>query len=221
MTKRRPDRIIEFTEENIANAPLSRAHMDFFYDRDMPYFAFRKVKNDPVPDFVVLLTHGQTAALKAAGSPPNRYIRLGRIPLAEARTKAMKEWVDIQELAAKRERGRRPIPEDNANKPAATIFEDRVEVESPNYDALQEVLMDAYAQAAEGKGKDRHGFGLNFEDQDMLAVTDQFGLGFPLGQAAKKLSEGKRMDRASARKEFLGAICYIAGAIVWLDRLKK
>lgn len=43
------------------------------------------------------------------------------------------------------------------------------------------------------------------------------GLGFPLGQAMKKIQECQRMDPDAAKRELLGAINYLAAAILYLN----
>ena len=85
------------------------------------------------------------------------------------------------------------------------------------YQTLQDVLEDAYEQAARGKGKERHGRGATFESQPMQVISGlletDLGMAF---QAIKKLQEGVRMEDAAAReRELLGAIVYIAGIIVY------
>ena len=84
----------------------------------------------------------------------------------------------------------------------------------PGYDNLADVLDRAYAQAASGKGKDRHADGKPFDRQPMQMIQDLVGEGFALGQAIKKCQESTRMEPEAAVRELLGAIVYIAGAII-------
>ena len=93
--------------------------------------------------------------------------------------------------------------------------------EAPGYESLRKVLDDAYDQAARGKGKERHGNGQSFDRQPMQHLISDHGLGFATGQAAKKASEALGMDHGAARRELLGAIVYLAGAIVWMDRQEE
>lgn len=89
------------------------------------------------------------------------------------------------------------------------------------YRSLQNVLDRAFAQAANGKGHERHANGLSFEQQPMQIISDSLGTNAGLlFQAAKKAQESQRMDRDAAVRELLGAINYIAGAIVWLENRK-
>lgn len=86
------------------------------------------------------------------------------------------------------------------------------------YTALQDVLDRAYDQASSGKGAERHGQDLPFEEQPMQTIsrllnTDK-GM---LYQAVKKVQESARMDKSPAVRELLGAINYIAGAIIYLE----
>jgi hypothetical protein len=87
----------------------------------------------------------------------------------------------------------------------------------PEYSDLFEVLRDALEEAQEGKGAVRHGNGLSFTDQPALTITRAVGMGFPLGQAMKKIQESQRMDPDAAKRELLGAINYLAAAVLFLD----
>lgn len=82
------------------------------------------------------------------------------------------------------------------------------------YEQLAAVLQDAYDQAAKGKGAARHGTSKPFHEQPMQDLIRLYGPGFALGQAGKKMQESQRMDRDAAERELLGAIVYIAGAII-------
>ena len=87
-----------------------------------------------------------------------------------------------------------------------------------NYLILQNVLEDAYDQAASGKGATRHGQGQAFEDQPMLAISNLLNTADGLRyQLIKKTQESQRMGYEAARKEMLGAIVYAAGVIIKLD----
>ena len=85
------------------------------------------------------------------------------------------------------------------------------------YHDLFDVLRDALDQAQNGKGEERHGNGLSFTGQPALTITRAVGLGFPLGQAMKKIQESQRMDPDAAKRELLGAINYLAAAVLFLD----
>lgn len=87
----------------------------------------------------------------------------------------------------------------------------------PAYYDLFIVLQKALYQAQDGKGAERHGNGLSFLEQPALTITRAVGLGFPLGQAMKKIQESQRMDTDAAKRELLGAINYLAAAILFLD----
>lgn len=87
----------------------------------------------------------------------------------------------------------------------------------PAYYDLFIVLQKALYQAQDGKGAERHGNGLSFLEQPALTITRAVGLGFPLGQAMKKIQESQRMDRDAAKRELLGAINYLAAAVLFLD----
>ena len=87
------------------------------------------------------------------------------------------------------------------------------------YDSLRGVLDEAFQQAASGKGSERHGNGLPFDQQPMQVISDLLDSdAFMVGQAFKKAQEATRMEPAAARREYLGAIVYLAGVIVRMDR---
>jgi len=88
----------------------------------------------------------------------------------------------------------------------------------PRYRELTNVMGRAYDQATQGKGAERHAQGLAFTDQPMQVIQGLVGPGFALGQAIKKVQEASRMPTDRAVHELLGAINYIAGAIVYLER---
>lgn len=86
------------------------------------------------------------------------------------------------------------------------------------YESLRDVLNRAFDQAAKGKGADRHANGRAFDRQPMQDLIRLYGIGFALGQAAKKAQESQRMDEPERKvKELLGAIVYIAGAIIAIE----
>jgi hypothetical protein len=92
-----------------------------------------------------------------------------------------------------------------------------------NYASLHDVLTSALAQAATGKGAERHGSGLPFEEQPMQVISDLLqsndGMAF---QAIKKVREGLAMpDLQACERELLGAINYIAGIVIRNRRVGK
>lgn len=88
----------------------------------------------------------------------------------------------------------------------------------PGYESLARVLEMAYNQAAIGKGVERHAKGQSFDRQVMQTGADQFGVGALLFQAFKKSEESQRLDHDRAINELLGAICYLAGAVIAMER---
>lgn len=89
----------------------------------------------------------------------------------------------------------------------------------PGYEKLAIALTAAYDQASAGKGKERHANGLPFEEQPMTTINRALGSidGF-IYQAHKKSLEAKRLPRPRAQAELLGAINYLAGAYIELQR---
>lgn len=86
------------------------------------------------------------------------------------------------------------------------------------YEPLAAILSQALDQAQNGKGHERHAQGQPFDQQPMQKLIDLYGPGFALGQAAKKSQESQRLKYEPARAELLGAINYLAGAVIALDR---
>lgn len=87
------------------------------------------------------------------------------------------------------------------------------------YEALDKVLARAFDQASGGKGKDRHVSREDqpFEDQPICSLQRLYGNGYAFGQAGKKMEEAMRMDRDRAVAELLGAIVYIAAAVIVIE----
>lgn len=85
------------------------------------------------------------------------------------------------------------------------------------YEKLDDVLARAFKQASEGKGAERHANDLPFHEQPMQQIANQVGRGFLLGQAIKKVVEAQSLSPEHAVAEMLGAINYIAGAVIHLE----
>ncbi len=84
------------------------------------------------------------------------------------------------------------------------------------YMSLKNILREAHDQASCGKGKERHAKAdENFSDQKICEITRRVGLGYPHGQAIKKIIESQRLPKKDeAVAELLGAINYIAASII-------
>lgn len=95
-----------------------------------------------------------------------------------------------------------------------------VTLDSPGYYSLAAILERAFKQASEGKGKERHANSLPFDRQPMQTIAGQYGVGFLLGQAAKKSQESQGLPHDRAVAELLGAINYLAGAVVFMEANK-
>lgn len=88
----------------------------------------------------------------------------------------------------------------------------------PGYEKLADVLQLAYNQAAVGKGVERHAAGGEpFHEQVMQIGAAKFGVGALLFQAFKKSEESQRLDYERGIAELLGAIIYLAGAVIAMD----
>lgn len=82
---------------------------------------------------------------------------------------------------------------------------------------LAEVLGRAYAQASVGKGAERHARGEPFHEQIIIEGARRFGVGSLLFQAYKKSEESQRLPKDRAVAELLGAINYLAAAVITLE----
>ena len=90
------------------------------------------------------------------------------------------------------------------------------------YESLSDVLDRAFVQAAVTKGAERHANSRPFDDQPMQHIARRRGVGFILGQADKKSEEAQGMlsrgEREKAVHELLGAIVYLAGAVIHIEK---
>ncbi len=91
------------------------------------------------------------------------------------------------------------------------------------YESLRSVLAEAVTQASDGKGRERHaGEGENFEDQQIVQLNQWMGSTHGnVFQACKKALESTRLPTDRARRELLGAINYLAAAVIVLDKIAK
>ncbi len=87
---------------------------------------------------------------------------------------------------------------------------------NPKYNSLYKVLLSAYNQAANGKGKERHQLNDDepFENQKICEIARRLSVDYNLGQAVKKIYESKRLTDGRDIAELYGAINYIAAAII-------
>lgn len=92
----------------------------------------------------------------------------------------------------------------------------------PGYESLAAVLDHALAQAQAGKGLERHAVaGERFEDQQIVQLGEWMqSTAFAVGQACKKSIESTRLPPDRAVAELLGAINYLAAAVIQISRAK-
>ena len=90
----------------------------------------------------------------------------------------------------------------------------------PGYESLARTLDAALEQAQGGKGVERHaGKGEAFEDQQIVQLGEWMeSTAFAVGQACKKSIESSRLPPDRAIAELLGAINYLAAAVLVLQR---
>lgn len=133
--------------------------------------------------------------------------------LVEERT-----WPEALEAFRRRLEAFRRRLEDMVSTPAEPSSDLCDSHETPDYTPLLEALHGAYAQAAEGKGRERHADGRDFLDQPLCRIARHHGVGFATGQAAKKIEEQAGFAEVDRRiAELQGAIVYLAGAILVLE----
>ena len=93
------------------------------------------------------------------------------------------------------------------------------------YGRLKSVQRRAYEQASAGKGKERHATaGEAFEDQQICEISRRLkghAAGGPLFQVVKKSYESGRLPKQRAIAELLGAMNYLAAAIIIMDELPE
>lgn len=89
------------------------------------------------------------------------------------------------------------------------------------YAKLQKVLVRAFLHAAEGKGAARHAIpGVPFESQPICEIGLNLGSNhFEIGQAVKKAIESIRLPGEAGVAELLGAINYLAAAVLVREKL--
>lgn len=94
----------------------------------------------------------------------------------------------------------------------------------PGYEQLATVLQQALDQSQSGKGKERHANDRQFDRQPIMEIGRMVGLGYPTGQASKKIQEAvgmtNRGEADRAVNELLGAIIYSAAAILLIREQK-
>lgn len=132
----------------------------------------------------------------------------------------------INELAAKNQELQKELQK--YKNDLNTVLDDRRKLEcllsdntnaielNPKYDSLYKVLLAAYNQASNGKGKERHQLNNEeyFEDQKICEIARRLSIDYNLGQAVKKIYESKRLTDGGDIAELYGAINYIAAAII-------
>jgi len=92
------------------------------------------------------------------------------------------------------------------------------------YDNLFTILCKALHQAQAGKGKERHAQpDTPFDQQPIMAIAALTDMGFQTGQAIKKTVEAHGMVNRgqldAAERELLGAINYLAAAVLRITKL--
>jgi hypothetical protein len=87
----------------------------------------------------------------------------------------------------------------------------------PNYASLARVLELAHSQAATGKGHERHVTANEPFEEQLICWIQRQGFDFCSAQAVKKAHEALRLPPEAAIRELLGAINYLAAAVIVLE----
>jgi hypothetical protein len=90
------------------------------------------------------------------------------------------------------------------------------------YTQLARVLHDAYGQAANGKGMERHADNEAFESQQICVINRWLRgnpVAGPIFQVVKKAVETTKLSPEAAIRELYGAINYAAAAIILLEEM--
>lgn len=126
--------------------------------------------------------------------------------------------VDLEEYIA--EKTGSPMP----RRPEKLKGEEHYQTIATMYQPLMDVLKSAYAQAASGKGMERHANGKPFIEQPIMEIGRMVGVGYQTGQAMKKAQEAggmiQRQQFGAARAELLGAINYLAAAYILIQEME-
>ena len=85
------------------------------------------------------------------------------------------------------------------------------------YEPLARVLQMALDQSQTGKGRKRHATDKPFMEQPIMNIGRMVGTGYNTGQAMKKAQESSRMEPDRAIAELLGAINYLASAVLIIE----
>jgi len=222
MSNKKPN-YIEFTPENLKAMRLSTNHSRLYYREKgfHPFGVARWGENEWT--YYCLFTPAELAGASAAGIrvPRNAEPVGSDQDVARAEVRRLKSIYHPLRLKKKKGQHGTFYIASNPENHLKIFFDSekgkKVKKADPSYEPLMSVLMDAFSQAAHGKGRDRHGDGLDFMCQDLVTITDAVGHGGPMFQAIKKLLEGSRLDYKKAREEYLGSIVYIAGMVAWMD----
>lgn len=87
---------------------------------------------------------------------------------------------------------------------------------------FESVLQELKTFVFEGKGRERHGNDLEFENQPWRFISDHVGPGFTTGQAMKKILELKNLSSIDAyKRELLGAISYLVMLYMYKEYTSK
>lgn len=149
--------------------------------------------------------------------------RASKIPLSDQELLKMSREPDFDhDMLSPQEYERLCMLRDKAEMPARDDL--IAEIRIPHgYELLFSILREAFQQAAEGKGKERHAGGLPWKDQPILSMARLLkSPAGPAQQVIKKTQEAcvsmrNRNDYKAAKAEMLGAIVYAAAVYRFLE----
>lgn len=91
----------------------------------------------------------------------------------------------------------------------------------PGYEELADALVEAYHQAARGKGQERHGLGKPFMDNPIMKEVRELGPASLVYQVRKKSREAMNLPLHMAKNEMLGSMIYSAALYLYYNELEK
>lgn len=96
-------------------------------------------------------------------------------------------------------------------------------LDAEGYGALARVLKMAFDQASSGKGSERHGNSMPFDQQPMQSISQLLGSCDGLAfQVMKKTVESKGLPTLHQKvRELLGVINYAAGMVIFLEEQER
>lgn len=186
-----------------------------------------KVVAQATPEQFLERDLGEVPGFKVAdGDSSNLFSQIAELDaLASVTTRRIDQHLDhAEELDAQiRAFDQKPRNESLDIAAVSVALDEALMNENHPYHRLASVLVRAFLQAAQGKGKERHATGTTpFHEQPMSTICrEQGSVDGMLYQARKKSLESKRLPDGRNSAEVLGAINYLAGVVIAYESWAK